>query len=115
MRAPVATLRRVPLDFLTDAQVARYGRFDGMSSRQEMERFFFLDDLDRRLAADRRFDHSRLGFVLQATTVRYVGLVLEDPLDVPWPVVEYRGPRLAESRVRLTCIPASNPVDRDGE
>jgi len=27
--------------------------------------------------------------MLQATTVRYVGRFLEDPLDVPWPVVEY--------------------------
>jgi hypothetical protein len=27
--------------------------------------------------------------MLQATTVRYIGRFLEDPLDVPWPVVEY--------------------------
>jgi len=27
--------------------------------------------------------------MLQATTVRYVGRFLEDPSDVPWPVVEY--------------------------
>jgi hypothetical protein len=29
------------------------------------------------------------GSVLQATTVQYLGVFLEDPLDVPWPVVEY--------------------------
>jgi hypothetical protein len=92
----------VPLEFLTDAQVARYGRFQGVPSRQDLERFFFLDDLDRHLISDRRGDHHRLGFVLQATTVRFLGLFLEDPLDVPWPVVEYLGEQLGIGDV--SCV-----------
>ena len=60
-----------------------------MPSRADLERFFFLDDADRDLIGDRRGDHNRLGFVLQATTVRYVGVFGEDPVDVPWQVVEY--------------------------
>jgi len=28
------------LDFLTDAQVAGYGRFEGVPSRADLERFF---------------------------------------------------------------------------
>jgi len=32
--------------------------------------------------------------ILQATTVRYLGRFLEDPLDVPWPVVEYLAAQL---------------------
>lgn len=87
-------MRRVPLEFLTDAQVAGYGRFDGVPSRADLERFVFLDDADRGLIGDRRGDHNRLGFVLQATTVRYVGVFLADPLDVPWPVVEYLAEQL---------------------
>ena len=75
--------------FLSDALVAGYGRFDGVPSRADLERFFFLDEVDKELMGDRRGDHNRLGFVLQATTCRYVGRFLEDPLDVPWPVVEY--------------------------
>ena len=32
--------------------------------------------------------------MLQATTVRYLGVFLEDPLAVPWPVVEYLAEQL---------------------
>jgi hypothetical protein len=84
----------MPMEFLTDAQVAGYGCFDGVPSRADLERFFVLDDADRDLIGDRRGDHNRLGLMLQATTVRYVGRFLENPLDVPWPVVEYLAEQL---------------------
>ena len=47
-----------------------------MPSRADLERFFFLDDADKSLIGDRRGDHNRLGLMLQATAVRFVGLVL---------------------------------------
>jgi hypothetical protein len=47
----------------------------------------FLDDVDRRLVDRRR--GNRLGFAFQLGTVRFLGASLGDPLDVPWPVVEY--------------------------
>ena len=62
--------------------------------RPELERFFFLDDVDRDLIALRRTKHHQLGFALQMCTVRYVGLFLEDPLAVPWPVVEHLAAQL---------------------
>jgi Domain of unknown function (DUF4158) len=73
----------VAIEFLSDDQVAAYGRFVGPAERAELERFFFLDDADRVLIGKRRGDHNRLGFSLQLGTVRFVGLFLADPLDVP--------------------------------
>lgn len=76
-------------DFLAEAQVAGYGRFQGVPVRSDLERYFFLDDEDRALIGKRRGDHNRLGFALQVTTARFLGVFLEDPLDVPWSVVEH--------------------------
>nr|WSU78882.1 DUF4158 domain-containing protein [Streptomyces anulatus] len=77
------------MEFLTDEQAASYGAFKEIPTRPELERFFFLDDADRDLIALRRADSHRLGLALQICTVRYVGRFLEDPLDVPWEVVDY--------------------------
>jgi TnpA family transposase len=79
----------MPVEFLSDEQVGAYGRFTGELSAAEVERFFYLDDADRNLIARRRSDHHRLGFAVQLGTVRAVGRFLEDPLDVPWPAVEF--------------------------
>lgn len=69
--------------FLTAKQLAACGCFDGAPSSEELERFFFLDDEDRKLIAKRRGDASRLGFALALTTVRFLGTFLDDPLDGP--------------------------------
>lgn len=85
----------MPVEFLTDEQTASYGKFNEEPTRPELERFFFLDDEDRKLIAKRRGDHNRLGFALQMCTVRYIGRFLpDDPLDVPWAAVEYLGEQL---------------------
>ena len=84
----------MPVDFLTDEEAARFGRFDGVPCRADLERVFFLDDVDRTLVAMRRGDHNRLGFSLLLTTARYVGTFLADPLDVPTVVVDYLADQL---------------------
>ncbi|MEH0973849.1 Tn3 family transposase [Micromonospora sp. CPCC 205546] len=80
----------MPTRFLTDDQIAQFGRFAAVPPDQEaLERFFFLDDADRELVATRRGDHNRLGFALQLVTVRFLGTFLTDPLDVPLVVLDY--------------------------
>jgi Domain of unknown function (DUF4158) len=79
----------MPVEFLSDEQVAAYGRFTGELRAGEMQRFFCLDGAGRDLVARRRSDHDRLGFAVRLGTVRAAGRFVEDPLDVPWLAVEF--------------------------
>nr|WP_308315282.1 Tn3 family transposase [Streptomyces sp. ISL-100] len=84
----------MPVEFLTDEQAAAYAAFRGAPSRSELERFFFLDDADRELIEGKRRAHNRLGFALQLTTARYLGVFVDDPMDVPVEVVDYLAEQL---------------------
>ncbi|TDD40919.1 DUF4158 domain-containing protein [Saccharopolyspora elongata] len=79
----------MPVEFLSDERATAYGRLPESLSRPELERFFFLDDVDRGLVESKRRDHNKLGFSLQLVTVRNVGAFLDDPLEVPVELVDY--------------------------
>ncbi|MBS2965384.1 DUF4158 domain-containing protein [Actinocrinis puniceicyclus] len=68
---------------LSDEQVARYGRFAGDPTPQELEEFFFLDDAALEFARTKRRGCNRLGWAVQWGTVRMLGMFLIHPSQVP--------------------------------
>lgn len=79
----------MPVEFLTQDQKERHGRFIDEPSPEEFARHFHFDDVDHALIARKRGAHNRLGFAIQLGTVRYISTFLPNPIDVPRPVIAY--------------------------
>jgi hypothetical protein len=73
----------LPANFLSHQQKSNYGRFTGEPSDNDLARYFYLDETDLAYVNKKRSDKARLGFALQLGTVRYLGIFLNDPTDVP--------------------------------
>ncbi|MGI5170490.1 DUF4158 domain-containing protein [Spirillospora sp. CA-253888] len=67
-------------DFLSDEQVARYGRFPQEPSPGELERFFWLDQAALEQVGERRSPTTKLGWAVQWGTVRMLGVFLTEVL-----------------------------------
>jgi hypothetical protein len=89
LQADSSSVGGMPVDFLTAEQEQRYGRYTSVPSEAELAQHFYLDANDQTLVGQRRGDLSRLGFAVQLSTVRFLGIFLPDPTEIPPEVVTY--------------------------
>lgn len=84
----------MPVEFLTDEQTARCGRYQGDPTPEQLTQFFFLSEADLYLVAARRRPENELGFAVQLGTLRFLGTFLHNPLETPSVVVTHLAQQL---------------------
>ena len=87
----------MPSRFLSDEQLARYGRYAGDPNEEQLARHFHLDAADRELVGRMRGAHNRLGFAVQLGTARFLGAFLDDPTQTPSAVIKAMARQLGEA------------------
>ena len=78
----------MPVEFLSDEQAARYGRYHADPSPEQLARFFYLSPQDIQFLASYRRAYTQLGCAVQLGTLRFLGTFLPIPTRVPGVVVQ---------------------------
>ena len=93
----------MPVDFLSDEQAARYGRFEVEPSPGELAMFFRLDERTLTHARSKRAPANRLGFTVQWGAVRMLGAFVTENLSAVPEVVVRAGEGKATGPVSPTA------------
>lgn len=78
----------MPVEFLSDEQAARYGRYHADPSPEQLARFFYLSPQEVQFLANYRRSYTQLGCAVQLCTLRFLGTFLPVPTQVPAVVVQ---------------------------
>jgi len=78
----------MPVEFLSDEQAARYGRYQADPNAEQLTRYFYLSPADTQFLAQRRRAANKLGCAVQLGTLRFLGTFLPEPTQVPAVVVQ---------------------------
>ena len=73
----------MPTDFLTQEQKSSYCKYPKDISDDQLSKYFYIDDNDKKLIFACRRNYNRFGYALQLTTVRFLGAFLANPIRVP--------------------------------
>ncbi len=79
----------MPVDFLTIKQKENYGTFSKELAPEILHKYFHLDDYDKSIIKTCRRSHNKLGYAAQLTTIRFIGVFLTNPINIPETVIIY--------------------------
>ena len=85
----------MPVDFVTETQLANYGHYPETLSDQDLAQYFYLDATSRQQIATCRGTANRLGYALQLTSLRYLGNFPDDICTLPATVITYLAQQLS--------------------
>jgi hypothetical protein len=73
----------MPVDFLTAEQKRAYAQYPKNLNDNQLSKYFYLDDKDKKLIFECRRSYNQVGYALQLTTARFIGTFLTNPIRVP--------------------------------
>lgn len=79
----------MPVEFLTQGQEARYGRFTAEPAPAQLSRYFHFDSNDLAVICQRRGQCNWLGFAIQLSAVRFLGTFVSKMGDIPAGAKDY--------------------------